>query len=198
MYCSYFPRIIPCSLAGGGHDNPEDRAPLRLAGGWLPGEVRHLEYCEPRGEVWLQAGQLQAWIFFKTHLEIIQPGKRGYLKISWVGIWKKNEKPSTNSKNIIKNIIKSLTIPEKYYLSLKNLSPEVFRHFTKCWGVQYSGTPCTLISKSQNVLQGGPFYWLHRNLAKSRLILDTPDFSKCWNIFKGTVPTLKEIRSIED
>ena len=28
------------------------------------------------------------------------------------------------------------------------------------------------------LLQGGPLYWLHQNLYVSRLMFDTPDFSK--------------------
>ena len=28
-------------------------------------------------------------------------------------------------------------------------------------------------------LQGGPLYWPHQNLAKSNMIHDTPDYSKC-------------------
>ena len=54
------------------------------------------------------------------------------------------------------------------------------------------------IPKSQNVLQGGPFYWLHRNLVKSRLVFDTPKrifhtphFLKGRNSSFTNVPTLR-------
>ena len=66
------------------------------------------------------------------------------------------------------------------------------------------------VSVSHIQIQGGFFNWLHQNLAKSRmkldnpnfskcqnLKLDTPNFSKCQNICKETVLTLREIRGIE-
>ena len=46
-----------------------------------------------------------------------------------------------------------------------------------------------------NFVQGGFFNWLHQSLAKSRMKLDTPNFSKCQNL-KLDTPSFSKCQNI--